>query len=132
MPHPSFKNVILMEVLGLWNKFPAISTIKSTKINKIKWFPRPIFESTTGQDFLYKNSKNRYFNAKNIHPTKLLELQNNFSLIHVIKGKEKTKLRNCNAHLVKLWLSKVDILYKSSKNEYFNDKNIVRTEHLEL
>ena len=57
--------------------------MEKTQMNKSLQVPQPPSENVISQSrfFLFKNRKHEHFNDKNISPTELLELHNNFKSV---------------------------------------------------
>ena len=57
--------------------------MEKIQINKSLRVPQPPSETVIAQSrfFLFNNSKNEHFNGKNISPTEILELHNNFQSV---------------------------------------------------
>ena len=81
---------------NFWNcnrsKLTFCTKLAKMKISVVKLFVQQNFWTfklwSIKVDFLHKICKNKHFNGKNIRPTEVLELQNNFT---VILAMEKTQ-----------------------------------------
>ena len=88
---------------------------------------------SSNTSFYKANSKNEYFNDKNIRQTETLELQNNFPLIFAKNIIQINKLRECHAYVLEVWSLKIDyVLYRISESESFNGKIVGPKDLLEI